>query len=374
MMFLALCCVPLAMALLAAARATCPVNAVCFALDQSGSIDDAEYATQQRFVIAVARQLASRTNDTQYSAYAFSSSALVIQAATPRLEADFVPTVLGTARSRGGTSVYSGLDACFREVRPTAGNRVVVLITDGEDTGFPLASELAPDVKSAAVSIVTVGVGDAVNGEYLRALATAPDFFVDSSFDALPSDVVRVAESSCDVVQVTPDPVPPTVAPVTPTPPPPQPPTACQQAYDRCPFAFARIASVPLFAIDTPPDAPFTPAIVSRDARQRLGILNTNGIVPELIADDGAVTALTSLSAAQPFSISQFKPFPVPNATFSAVGHETFHADQLAMVRNRCVRLFFSQLQLLNVTPPFDVVENVAAMRSDGQCVVFRTI
>ncbi|KAI0557984.1 Collagen alpha-1(XII) chain [Gracilaria domingensis] len=246
-----------------AAEPDCAINSICFALDQSNSISDAEYLIQQQFVIDVSRELNTRTAGTLYSAYGFAFSANLIQSSTTQLEDEFIPAVNETARSFGGTDVYDGLRSCFEEVQSSSGNRVIVIVTDGVDNGTPLALDQAPLVKAEGIAIVTVGVGDGVDADYLRALATTPDFFIDSSFETLPSDVVRVAESSCDVVEVTPEPIL-----MTPSP---DPFDACEEASLACPFRFDGLGDAPTFSVDGPADEAFTPIIVSGSASERLG-------------------------------------------------------------------------------------------------------
>lgn len=120
----------------------CSINSVCFVLDESGSIQSADYAVEQQFVISVSRVISSRTNGTLYSAYGFASSAAVIQASTSDLEGTFVPAINSSQQSGGSTNMYAGLNACYNEVRGNSGNQVIVLITDGGDNGIPLAEAL----------------------------------------------------------------------------------------------------------------------------------------------------------------------------------------------------------------------------------------
>eukprot|EP00177_Eucheuma_denticulatum_P005152 GFKZ01009384.1.p1 GENE.GFKZ01009384.1~~GFKZ01009384.1.p1 ORF type:complete len:375 (-),score=27.94 GFKZ01009384.1:399-1523(-) len=338
----------------------CEINYICFALDQSGSIDNSEYATEQQFVVAVSRQLNNRTNGTQYSAYGFTSSARLIQASTTDLEGVFIPAILNTPRASGGTSIFSGLSACFEEIRSQAGNRVIVILTDGRESPRR-ADQLAPIVKNEGIAIVTVGIGAGADATLLRQLATTPAFFIDSSFDSLPTDVVRVANSSCDAVEVTPEPTP-------------IPRDSCEVANDMCRFAFQGLNVAPAFPVDGPANTPFTPIIISTNTSERLGVLNTNRITVEIIENDGNVIPITALPTMQDFSPTQFKPIVVPNMMASGIGHESFQGDQQDEAKGRCVRVFFTEFQLVQLLPPFHVVANVVADREDGTCVVFRTM
>ncbi|PXF48780.1 Cell surface glycoprotein 1 [Gracilariopsis chorda] len=493
---------------------TCPIDSVCFAMDQSGSIF-LNYGAIQNFVIEVAREIESRSFGTLFSAYGFSNSVTTIQTSTSQLETLFVPAVTASGPPSGSTNMYAGLNGCFNDIADQPGNKVIILLTDGQDNAFPLASSLAPVIKDAGITIVTVGIGAGVSAPYLEQLASTPDFFIQLMFSTLPSEVVSLSQMTCDAVDASPEPSEtpeetmepfvtetpdvtpeisetpeetvepsitetpdftpdvsetpiftaeetfeplisetplvsespePSMTPVvsetplvfetpepsetpavletpviespipsetpavfeTPVPSeepipsetpivsetpvvtetpivsetpvvtpdvPVTPPTldACEQAYQDCDFAFFDTPVVPTFTLGGNPDKPFTPRIVSRIPGVVVGVLNTNGIIPEFIESDGSVDLITSTPAIPMFAPTQFKPLSIPDDIGSGVGYQTFQGNQLVEARNRCVRLFFTSFQLLEPTPPFSVIANINADRTDNKCVVFRT-
>eukprot|EP00737_Agarophyton_chilense_P002776 gb/GEZJ01003194.1/.p1 GENE.gb/GEZJ01003194.1/~~gb/GEZJ01003194.1/.p1 ORF type:complete len:468 (-),score=51.20 gb/GEZJ01003194.1/:1540-2943(-) len=434
---------------------TCPVDGVCFALDQSGSIS-LNYPDLQEFVIAVSREIESNSPSTLFSAFGFANDVSVIQSSTSELESQFVPAINAPVTPSGTTNMYAGLNACFTELTELTGIKVIVLLTDGVDNGSPFAIELAPTIKEQGIAIITVGIGSGVSSLYLQQLATSPDFFVASTFTTLPIEVFGLTQMLCELPMVSPFPtetaevtptvevsptlevtetveVTPTVE-VSPTPevtetvevtatpevsatpevtetvevtqtpevsatpevtetvevtPTPEvtvtpvvteTPTvttivdACEMAFQACDFTFADTQTVPTLLLPSVPDQPFTSRIVSRNQNINIGVVNTNGIVPEFIEPDGSVVPITDeTEASQPFSPTQFKPFSTPDDNGSAIGHETFQGNQAFVIPDRCVRVFITSFQILSTQEPFFVVGNVDATIDDNACVVFRT-
>ncbi|KAI0558481.1 hypothetical protein FGB62_207g010 [Gracilaria domingensis] len=152
--------------------------------------------------------------------------------------------------------------------------------------------------------------------------------------------------------------VPPTPTPV--------PKESCEVAFDECEFTFDGESELATFSIDGPPDKSFTPVVVAKDPDVHLGTLNSNNVVPEFIEDDGAFP-ITDFGS-QPFAPTQFKPYYIWQEQGSGIGHQTFHGDQQELSRGRCIRIFFTDIQLKD---PASNLNHVP--RSENKCVVFRT-
>lgn len=336
----------------------CPINSVCFAIDQSGSVRGF-YPKEQEFVVDISEEIASRTTNTKYSAFGFSSSSSEIQSSTTDLQNTFIPSINKPVTPSGSTNMNAGLTSCFNEIKSDTGNRLIVLITDGLDNGTPRADVVAPVIKAAGVSIVTVGIGNSVSEMYLKSLASGPEFFIPSSFSTLPAQVVTVVESSCVVV----------VAPTTPVPVA----DACAAAYDACDFKFMGKDTVPTFKVTGKPDRPFTPKIVSRQQGERIGVVNSNNIIPEFIMVDGSTEKITEASTSPKYRPTHFKPFSKNRRTSSGIGHQTYHGDQKEQARKRCIRVYFSSYQLLTGSRPPYVKNNIHVDQSANKCVVFKS-
>lgn len=189
-----------------------------------------------------------------------------------------------TPVSGRGTSILSGLSACFDVLHGAGGNRAIVVATDGQDNGAALM--LRPSYIVTGVSIVTVGIGCSMNEDNLHSLASQPAFFIPSAASELFAKAVRVANASCKVVTVdqvnhgTPSPS------MSPSPPPPVI-TFCQREYAAYDFQSASSATVPTYVLRARSDIAFTRRIVA-GAAPAIAILNANGITAEFILADGS--------------------------------------------------------------------------------------
>ena len=149
---------------------------------------------------------------------------------------------------------------------------------------------------------------------------------------------------------------------------------ACRDAYYRCDFRFVGPDTLRTFYIGGPPDVAFTPRIISRNSDELLGVLNSNNITPEFINEYGGATPITSVPAQQPFTPTHFKPYTIKYTPYSGIGHQTFHLDQKDVARSQCVRVWFSEYQILKSVYPLEVKENKNNVpKSLNKCVVFYT-
>eukprot|EP00178_Gracilaria_changii_P010498 TRINITY_DN3058_c0_g1_i1.p1 TRINITY_DN3058_c0_g1~~TRINITY_DN3058_c0_g1_i1.p1 ORF type:complete len:422 (-),score=45.59 TRINITY_DN3058_c0_g1_i1:592-1857(-) len=141
---------------------------------------------------------------------------------------------------------------------------------------------------------------------------------------------------------------------------------SCEEAFEECEFTFKGESALATFSVDGAPDKSFTPVIVAKDADVNLGVLNSNNVVPEFIEESGTFP-ITDFGS-QRFAPTQFKPYYIWQEQGSGIGHQTFHADQQELARGRCIRIFFTDIQLVN---PYSNLNNVPI--SENKCVVFRT-
>eukprot|EP00173_Palmaria_palmata_P002327 Plantae.Rhodophyta-Palmaria_palmata.ctg2467.p1 GENE.Plantae.Rhodophyta-Palmaria_palmata.ctg2467~~Plantae.Rhodophyta-Palmaria_palmata.ctg2467.p1 ORF type:complete len:374 (+),score=33.25 Plantae.Rhodophyta-Palmaria_palmata.ctg2467:537-1658(+) len=339
----------------ASSSASCNITHVCVVIDQSGSINNAEYAEEQQFVNLIAAQIKGINPDVLLSAVAFSTSAQQIQAPTPDL-ATFTGSVNQSRLFRGSTYMSRGLQECRVPLTPLAGSRIIVLVTDGQPTDrLETISEANLIKDEPGMYLVTYGIGLGLAGNtFLEDIAQAPEFSLSSNFDMLPSMVTEVVESICSVPSLD---------------------TDCESASAACLFTFAGAGpGIPEFDVQPKnPDSLFTPVIVSKDPTQLLGVLNTNDIIPEFIIG-GEAKNITEFGK-QNFTPTHFKPFWNNEAFGSGIGHQTFQSDQAEAAKGKCVRIYFSHFQALrNVNGSKIVVENRNKVpKSENVCVVFRT-
>lgn len=343
----------------------CSINIVCYALDQSGSISRSEYIEEQDFLIGVAAQVETESAVSPFnSAVAFSSSAQVIQTLTSNVT-EFEEAIKQPRIFNGGTVISAGLTVCRNQVSKMSGNRVIVLLTDGR--GDETASiQVADSAKAEGIDIITVGIGNSVNEDFLRQIATTPEFYLSAEFDVLNQDIPGLVQAICTIPEIADVPDVPEVTTL------PSPPVrnACKKAYDECDFMFAGLFRLPKFNISGKADISFTPRIVAKDVMVSIVVLNTNNIPVEFIGSDGSVNAISKFGD-QPFTSTVFKPFWIPKDRGSGIGHETFEGNQKSIVGDKCVRVVFTHFQEFRQGSSGNQ-NNVP--RSKNACVVFRTM
>lgn len=149
----------------------------------------------------------------------------------------------------------------------------------------------------------------------------------------------------------------------------------CESAYQECQFKFQGESGLSTYNLQPElTDRAFTPIIVPKDPTKRIGVLNMNGIAPEIIADNGGDEPISSYGSPS-FSPNHFKPFWISHLFGSGIGHETFQGDQAEVAKGMCVRIFFTSFQILENTSGWNVVvknfNNVS--KYEDKCVVFKT-
>ncbi|PXF41182.1 Collagen alpha-1(XXVIII) chain [Gracilariopsis chorda] len=325
----------------------CRIDNVCYLLDQSDSVTTSQYDKEKDFVIKIARQVELKSaSDPFNSAVAFSTDAEVIQDPTRDLN-KFVNAVNGPRQFFEGTKFSTALSECQELLEDAEGSKAIVLITDGGFFGNEgqNAEAIAAEIKDEGTFIVTVGVGSLIDEAFLRRIAS-PDLFVGTSFDNLDEVIMQVVSDICvDIIE-----------------------TDCSKAFDECEFTFRGKTGLSTFSIAGRPDRSFTPRIVSKDASVRLGVLNSNNIVPEFIEDNG-VFPITNFGS-QRFTPTHFKPYTLMNGQGSGIGHQTFHGNQKQVAKDRCIRVYFTHFQEIRNNK---LINRNDVPRSENKCVVFRT-
>ncbi len=191
------------LALPSVAKPNCDLRAICYALDQSGSISDVHYSVLQRFTVGSARAFDALSRvgiRTEYSAIAFSFESVTIAPPTFELESVFVPAIHKPRKFRSSTNIYSGLRDCFEILQAAPpGARALVLVTDGAHNRG--GANPIGDIHDADIAVVSVGVGSRVNATALEMYATEPRFFVPATFGNLPDLGAAVVTAACNAAE-----------------------------------------------------------------------------------------------------------------------------------------------------------------------------
>ncbi len=324
----------------------CHLKGICYALDNSGSVSG-HYHKITKFTVDSARTFAAANVQTKYSASWFNHNAGVIQAPTTNLEGVFVPRIQADTLRGGGTNIYRGLESCYKQLKGDAGARVIVVITDGVGASNP---NPLPDIVKDGIAVVSVGVGDNVDEEFLKRIATKPEFYIKADVDDLPQLLDDVKEAACDAVETF----------------------KCAGAYASCDFTFEGVNSVPTYDVSGDADKAFTPRIVHKKnmSGRAIGVVNSQaGEFEPIFADTNKPIS----SEGNPkFAPTAFKTYSLKDWG-SGIGHQTLHGDQLSVADDRCVVVFFQSWQVLDA-PDGVVVRNVNLKKKKAsECVAFKT-
>lgn len=153
----------------------------------------------------------------------------------------------------------------------------------------------------------------------------------------------------------------------------------CRVAFRQCNFRFQTYADIPTVSLSPPYDRAVSPRIISKKHGETigyvnytiLGVLNSNNIPAEVVNRKNHFP-ITYLSSNPPLTPIHVKPFPIRYTSGSGIGFQTLTGTQKAALRKRCIRLFFTEYQVLNKDGTVkDNINNVP--RYKNKCVVFRT-
>jgi len=116
----------------------------------------------------------------------------------PQQEISVLSCRLEEMQAGGYTDMDQALRLAFKKLRDKTGNRVVVLITDGEPTkGEPTPKEAtlqtARKLKESGIDIITIGTDDA-DRKFLKRIATRTDLAVMVSREKLEKSITSTAK------------------------------------------------------------------------------------------------------------------------------------------------------------------------------------
>jgi len=116
----------------------------------------------------------------------------------PQREISVLSRYLEPIQVEGGTNMVDAFHLAFEKLRDKIGNRVVVLVTDGQPTdGEPTPEEAtlreAYKIKKNGIDIITIGTDDA-DREFLRKIATRTDLAVMVSREKLEKGITSTAK------------------------------------------------------------------------------------------------------------------------------------------------------------------------------------
>lgn len=151
---------------------TRPVDAI-LVLDNSGSMEGVALEQSKAAARAFVEEL-DLAND-RVGVVVFSDSARLIHALSS--DTDSLLAAIDSIVIEGGTAIHAGLEEAFRELNSnlrTGATPVIVLLSDGE-SDRSAAQRAADTAKAAGMKIVAVGLGDSLDPDLMRAIASEDD-------------------------------------------------------------------------------------------------------------------------------------------------------------------------------------------------------
>lgn len=145
---------------------------------------------------------------------------------------------------------------------------------------------------------------------------------------------------------------------------------ACRIASDECKFRFDHPDKVPKFHLPNHWDQAFTPVIVSKKRGEFIGLVNTNGIYPQVVSRGGN-HRLSTLRSLPSIPDTALKPYPMVTEPGSGIGNQFLKARQRRALSGKCFRVYFSTYELVDDNGY--VKGHVHNLRAeDNACVVFK--
>jgi len=191
---------------------------VVILLDQSGSIDDIEYALMSAATVDLVSKLSSylSTGATgfQFGVVAFSSTSSQRQVLTDNQS--LINAALGNRVFVGGTNIASGLQqSYFTSIGTNTrnANKKIILYTDGITSDHALAVLSADTINNSVYNsvykteILCVGIGNGVNYSNLYEYAAGPSLvYSATTFDQIQTINAQIVNGICQPLLPTPTP------------------------------------------------------------------------------------------------------------------------------------------------------------------------
>lgn len=155
-------------------KGVCQKANLCYAVDESGSIKKSDFERQANVLVGLTSTFDALAPNSMYSVAGFADVSEVVQSAT--FDADMVMDSLrDNKRSKGQTASGAGIMGCYNLIKHLNGPKIIVLVTDGEDTRDPKGVDVEEEVKDSGVKIVSVGITKNINAPELLEIASPND-------------------------------------------------------------------------------------------------------------------------------------------------------------------------------------------------------
>ncbi|WAQ95788.1 MATN1-like protein [Mya arenaria] len=189
---------------------------VAFVIDSSRSIWNPNFKTQLEFIKHLVEKFVVSKNNTHVAALTFSDKVVQQFHFNAVQDKDRILSQLTAIRQDDGyhTLTHTALEATMTDLfAQETGARdnvphIAIVLTDGKATYGAATLQAADDVKQSGIKILTVGIGNQVDDEELKAVASPPasnNYFKIKNFDDLKGIKWQqlIALQACEVIEKT---------------------------------------------------------------------------------------------------------------------------------------------------------------------------
>ncbi|XP_035827165.1 collagen alpha-6(VI) chain [Aplysia californica] len=188
---------------------TCKVPVdLAFLLDSSRSLTKEDYNDQIDFVMNMTHEFMVSPTQTRVSVVQYAHRSYRQFCFNQHMTNDAVIEGIAARerRLRGSTKTYLALKYLRNRIfTPVCGSRegsskIAILVTDGKANNPERALLEAEELKSTGVQLVTIGIGDKVDYDALKAMASSPSVAFESpEYTLLEAIKPNVSDTACDV-------------------------------------------------------------------------------------------------------------------------------------------------------------------------------
>lgn len=154
-------------------KGSCANANICYVVDESGSIRRDDFRRQANVLVGTTSVYEALAPGSLYGVAGYADRAHVVQA--PTFDTDLVmDSILRNRPVKGGSASGYGMKLCEKMLEGLSGPKLIVLVTDGKDNKEAAFDGVTVQkaIKQAGISIVTVGVGRAVDVSDLLKIAS----------------------------------------------------------------------------------------------------------------------------------------------------------------------------------------------------------
>lgn len=143
-----------------------------------GTVDTGETKLQaakdaSEIIVSTTEKWAEKYPDEKYGIGVIQFSNYAETVTIPHVDYDYITQCIKTMGDGGGTNIYTGIDNGISQLDAvTSSNKIIILMTDGQDSNDSQTLESARLAASKGIKIYTIGFGSGVDENLLKEIAS----------------------------------------------------------------------------------------------------------------------------------------------------------------------------------------------------------